>query len=158
MSLGVLRMECTYLSLTIFARASSNVNDFNCRNKALTTKLLRQGCQYHKLRKTVSKFYRRHSGLVEKYNASLRKLLQQGISESEFYADLVYRTRKTIGKSNFSEQFRQLINRYERIKYNLYIMLETASLVVNPIKVDRYVSRFNSTTVVRVSDSMTVSS
>ena len=26
-----------------FARASSNVSDFNCRNKALTVKLLRQG-------------------------------------------------------------------------------------------------------------------
>ena len=66
--------------LTRFARASSNVNDFNCRHKALTAKLLRQGYRYHKLRKTFSKFYRRHSGLVEKYNVSLRKLLQQGIS------------------------------------------------------------------------------
>ena len=44
-----------------FARASSSVSDFNCRNRALTTKLLRQGYRYHKLRKTFSKFYRRHS-------------------------------------------------------------------------------------------------
>ena len=55
-----------YISQLIrFARASSNVSDFNCRNKALTAKLLRQGYLYHKLRKTFSKFYRRHSGLVE---------------------------------------------------------------------------------------------
>ena len=55
-----------YISQLIrFARASS-VSDFNCRNKALTAKLLRQGYRYHKLRKTFSKLYRRHSGLVEK--------------------------------------------------------------------------------------------
>ena len=62
-----------YVSQLIrFARASSSVSDFNCRNKALTAKLLRQGYRYHKLRKTFSKFYRRHSGLVEKYNVSRR--------------------------------------------------------------------------------------
>ena len=56
-----------YISQLIrFARASSNVSDFNCRNKTLTAKLLRQGSRYRKLRKTFSKFYRRHSGLVEK--------------------------------------------------------------------------------------------
>ena len=48
-----------------FARASSNVSDFCCRNKALTAKLLKQGYRYHKLRKDFSKFYRRHSELVK---------------------------------------------------------------------------------------------
>ena len=47
-----------------FARASSNVSGFNCRNKALTAKLLKQGYRYHKLRKAFSKFYRLHSELV----------------------------------------------------------------------------------------------
>ena len=148
-----------YISQFIrFARASSSVSDFNCRNKALTAKLLRQGYRYHKLRKTFSKFYRRHSGLVEKYNVSLRKLLQQGISEPEFYGDLGYRIRKIVGKSNFSEQFRKVINRYKRIGYNSYIMRQTACLVMNPIMVDDYASLFNCTAVVRVSDSMTASS
>ena len=91
------------------------LSDFECLDKALTAKLLRQGYHYHKLRKTFSKFYRRHSGLVEKYNVSLMKLLQQGISEPEFYGDLVYSIRKIVGKSNFSEQFRKLIYRYKRI-------------------------------------------
>ena len=54
-----------YISQLIrFPSASSSVSDFNCRNKALTAKLLRQGYRYHKLRKTFSKFYRRHNGLV----------------------------------------------------------------------------------------------
>ena len=50
--------------------------------------------RYFKLRKAFSKFYRRHSALLEKYSVSLKILLQQGISESEFYGDLVYRFKK----------------------------------------------------------------
>ena len=50
-----------YISQLIrFARVSSHVVDFNARNKSLTAKLLQQGYRYHKLRKTFSKFYRRH--------------------------------------------------------------------------------------------------
>ena len=64
---------------------------FNYRNKALTAKPLRQGYRYFKLRKAFSKFDRRHSALVEKYSVSLKTLQQQGISEPEFYGDLVYR-------------------------------------------------------------------
>ena len=84
-----------YISQRIrFARASSNLSDFNCRNKALTAKLLKQGYRYFKFRKAFSKFYRRHNALVEKYNVSLKTLLQKGISEPEFYGDLVYRFKK----------------------------------------------------------------
>ena len=146
-----------YISQLIrFARASSNFNDFNYRNKALTAKLLRQGYRYFNLRKAFSKFYRRHSALLEKYSVSLKTLLQQGISE--FYGDLVYRFRKIVGKSNFSEQFRKLINRYKRIGYSLDIMRQTACLALNPIIVDGYASLFNCTTAVRASDPMTASS
>ena len=138
-----------------FARASSNVSDFNCRNKALTAKLLKQGYRYHKLRKAFSKFYRRHSELVENYNVSLRKLLQQGILEPEFYGDIVYRIRNIVRKYNFSEQFRKLINRYKRIAYNPYVMRQTACLVINPTSIDSYASLFNCTTAGQASDSMT---
>ena len=56
-----------YISQFIrFARASSNLKDFNYRNKAL-----RQGYRYFKLRKAFSKFYRRHSALLEKNIASV---------------------------------------------------------------------------------------
>ena len=42
-----------YISQLIrFARACSYVADFNTWNKLLTQKLLKQGCRYHKLRKT----------------------------------------------------------------------------------------------------------
>ena len=148
-----------YISQLIrFARASSNLNDFNNRNKALTAKLLRQGFRYFKLRKSFSKFYRRHSAFLAKYSVSLKTLLQQEISEPEFYGDLAYRFKKIVGKSNFSEQFRKLINRYKRIGYSLDIMRQTACLVVNPVIVDSYASLFNCMTAFRASDSMTASS
>ena len=91
-------------------------------------------------------------------STSLKTFLQQGISEPEFYGDLVYIFRKSVGKSKFSEQFRKLINRYKRIDYRLDIMQQTACLVVNPIIVDGYASLFNCTAAVRASDSMTASS
>ena len=46
-----------YISQPIrFARASSNLNDFNYCNKALTAKVLRQGYRYFKLRKAFPNF------------------------------------------------------------------------------------------------------
>ena len=79
-----------YISQLIrFARVSSHVDDFNTRNKVLTAKLLRQGYIYHKLHKAFSKFYRRHFDIVSEYNVGWKTLLQ-GLSEPEFYGDLVY--------------------------------------------------------------------
>ena len=141
-----------YISHLIrFARAFSNFSDFNCRNNALTAKRLRQGYRYFTLRKAFSKFYRGHSAWVEKYNVSLKTLLQQGISEPKFYGDLVYRFRKIVGKSNFPEKFRKLMNLYKRIGYNLDIMRQTTCLVINPVIVDGYAPFFNCTTAVRAS-------
>ena len=112
-----------YISQLIrFARASSNLSDFNCRNKDLTAKLLRQDYRYFKLRKAFSKFYWRRSALVEKYNVGLKTLLQQGNLNQKIYGDKVYRFRQIVGKSNFSKQFRKLINHYKRIGYSLDIM------------------------------------
>ena len=49
-----------YISQLIrFTRASINLSDFNCSNKALSAKLLRQGYRYFKRLKGFSKFYRR---------------------------------------------------------------------------------------------------
>ena len=55
-----------YVSQLIgFARISSTLSDFKCRNEALTAKHLRQGYRYFKLSKAFSKFYCRHNALVE---------------------------------------------------------------------------------------------
>ena len=97
-----------YISQLIrFARVSSHVADFNACNKSLTAKLLQQGYQYHKLQKTFSKFYRRHYDLVSKFNVELKTILHQGLSEPEFYGDLVYKFKKIVGRADFSDQFRK---------------------------------------------------
>ena len=99
-----------YISQLIrFARASSYVADFNTRNKLLTQKLLEQGYQYHKLRKTFLKFYRRHYDLISKFQVRLKSLLRQGLSKPDFYCDLVYKLKKIVGSNNFSVQFIKII-------------------------------------------------
>ena len=70
----------------------------------------------------------------------------------------MYRFIKIVGKSNFSEQFRKLINRYKRIGYSLDILRRTACLVVGPVIVDGCASLFYCTAAVRASDWMTASS
>ena len=144
-----------YISQLIrFARVSSHVVDFNARNKSLTAKLLQQGYRYHKLRKTFSKFYRRHYELVSKFSVGLKALLHQGLSEPEFYGDLVYKFKKIVGRAGFSDQFRKkIIVRYKRIGYNINIMRQSACLVFNPIMVNNFASLFNCTPVGRASDS-----
>ena len=144
-----------YISQLIrFARICNHVTDFNARNKCLTAKLLQQGYRYHKLRKTFSKFYRRHYELISKYNVGLKTLLSEGLSEPEFYGDLVYKFKKLKGINDFSFQFRKIITRYKRIGYNLNVMRQSACLVFNPIMVNNYAAFFNCTPVGRASDSM----
>ena len=92
-----------YISQLIrFARVSSHVDDYNTRNKVLAAKLLTQGYRYHKLRN-----YRRHFDIVSKYNVGLKTLLLQGLSEPEFYGDLVYKFGKIMGKNDFPYHFKK---------------------------------------------------
>ena len=98
-----------YISQLIrFARVCSHVDDFNTRNKCLTAKLLKQGYRYHKIRKAFSEFYRRHYELISKINVGLKLLLHQGLSEPEFYGDLVYKFKQIWGMTDFSAQFRKI--------------------------------------------------
>ena len=136
-----------YISQLIrFARASSHVTDFNNRNKFLTAKLLKQGYRYHKLRKAFSK-----------YHVTLKKLMQKGICNPEFYGDLVYKFKKIIGNPNFSNLLKRIVNRFKRAGYSLDIIRQTACLVFNPIMVEGYAALFCCTAVVQASDSMTAS-
>ena len=99
---------------------------FHLKNN-VNLKLLEQGYRYHKLRKAISKFYRRHFELIEKYQVSLKKLMQQGICNSAFYGDLVYKFEKIVGNPNFSDLFKRIVNRFKRAGYNLdNIMRQTA--------------------------------
>ena len=110
-------MEFFFISQLIrFARASSYVTDFNTDNKLLTQKLVKQGYRYHKLCKTFSKFYRRYYDLISKFQVGLKSLLRQGLSEPEFYGDLVYKLKKKIVSSNnFIAQFIKIMSHYKKI-------------------------------------------
>ena len=142
-----------YISQLIrFARVSSHVYDFNTRNKVLTANLLRQGYRYHKILKAFSTFYRRHFNIVSKYNVGMKTLLLQGLSEPEFYEELVYKSKKIIGKSDFPYHLKKIIVRYKKIGYDMNVLRQTACLVVNPIKVNSFAYLFNCTTVGRASD------
>ena len=78
-----------------------------------------------------------------KYNIGLKTLLQWGISEPLFYGDLVYKFKRIVRKSNFSDQFKKIIKRYKTVGYNLDIMRQSACIVVNPITVYSYGFLFN---------------
>ena len=117
--LAVLLIGLYMKHLIRFARVCNHVADFSAQNKCLTAKFLQQCYRYHKLRKTFSKFYRRHFELISKFNVGLKTLLREGISEPEFYGGLVYKFKKLIGRDDFSFQFRKIITRYRRIVYNL---------------------------------------
>ena len=101
-----------------------------------------------------SKFCRRHYELISKFNVGLKSLLHQGLSKPEFYGGLVYKFKKIWGMTDFSDQFRKSIMRYDRIGYNLNVLRQFASLVINPIKFDGYAALLNCTPVDRASDSM----
>ena len=75
----------------------------------------------------------------------LKSLLHQGLSEPEFYGDLVYKFKEIVGRADFSDQFRKIIVRYKRIGYNINITRQSACLVFNPIAVNNFASLFNCT-------------
>ena len=110
--------EVYIFQLICFARASSHVAVSKTRSKLLTQKLLKQCHRYHKLRKTFSKFYRRYYDLISKFQVGLKSLLRQGISESEFYDDLVYKMKKNVG----SAQLIKINAHYIKIGYNINVL------------------------------------
>ena len=72
-----------------------------------------------------------------------KSLLRQGLSEPEFYGDLVYKLKKIVGSNNFSAQFIKIISHYKKIGYNINVLQQTACLVVNPIMVCNFAFLFN---------------
>ena len=89
-----------------------------------------------------------------KFNVGLKSLLHQGLSEPEFYGDLVYKFKRIRGMTDFSDQFRKSKMRYKRIGYYLNVMRQSPCLFIYPIMVDGFATLFNCTPVNRAPDSM----
>ena len=89
---------------------------------------------------------------MSKYNVGLKTVLLQGLSESEFDGDLVYKFGKIVGKYDFPYHFKTIIVCCIKIGHNIAVLRHPACLVVNPIKVNSFAYLFNCTTVGRTSD------
>ena len=59
-----------------------------------------------------------------------------------------------MGRTDFSDQFRNITICYKRIGFDLNAMRQCACLVIYPITVDNFAAIYNCTSVDRVSDSM----
>ena len=70
-----------------------------------------------------------NSESIVKYNIGLKNRLQQGILELRFYGALVYKFKRIVGKQNFSDQLKKIVNGYIRVGYNLYVIRQSACLV-----------------------------
>ena len=55
-----------------------------------------------------------------------KSLLDQGLSEPELYGALVYKFKKIMGRTNFSDQFRKITIRHKHIGYDLNVMRQSA--------------------------------
>ena len=67
---------------------------------------------------------------MSKYNVGLKTLLLQGLSEPEFYGDLVYKFRKIIVKCDFPYHFKKIIVRYKMFCYNMFCDRRRAWLLI----------------------------
>ena len=90
------------------------------------------------------------------FNIGLKSLLHQGLSEPEFYGDLVYKLKEIVGSNIFSAHFIKMINYHKKLGYNINALREIACLVVNPIAIGNFAFLFNCTPAGRTSDSITV--
>ena len=87
--------------------------------------------------------------MISKFQVGLKSLLQQELSEPDFYDDLVYKLKKIVGSKEFSAQFIKTISHYKKIDYNINVLQQTACLVVSPITVCNFAFPFNCTLVGR---------
>ena len=94
--------------------------------------------------------------MISKFQVGLKSLLRQGLSEPDFYGDLVYKLKRIVGSNNFSAQFIKIIFHYKKIGFNINVLQHTACLVVNPITIGNFAFLFNCMPVGQTSDSMMV--
>ena len=81
--------------------------------------------------------------MISKFQVGLKSLLCQGLSEPDFYGDLVYKLKKIVGSNNFSAHFIKIISHYKKIGYNINVLQQTACLVVKVSKGAKIRNRYN---------------
>ena len=94
--------------------------------------------------------------MISKFQFRHLSPLREGLSEPEFYGDLVYKLKKIVGSNNCSAYFIEIISHFKKFGYNINVLQQTECLVVNQVTVGNFAFLFNCTPVGRTSDSMTV--
>ena len=80
--------------------------------------------------------------------------MHRGLSEPEFYGDLVCEFEEIEGGADFSGRFGEVVVRCERVGYGINMVRRSACLVFDPIAVGGFASLFGCAPVGRASDSM----
>ena len=70
----------------------------------------------------ISKYYRRYYDLISKFQVGPKSLLCQGLSEPEFYGDLMYTLKRIVGSYVFAAKFTKIISHYKTIGYNINVL------------------------------------
>ena len=81
--------------------------------------------------------------MIAQFQVGLKSLLRQGLSEPEFYGDLVNKSKKIVDSYNFSAQFIKLISHYKKIGFNINVLQQTLCLVVILVKIGNFAFLFN---------------
>ena len=114
-----------------------------CLTSIFTVIHLQQCYRYYKLRSAPpppppqKKKKKRHYESVSNFKVGLKPLLQQGLSEPEFYGDLF---KEIVSRAVFSDQIRKLTIRGNCIGYNINVMWQNACFAVNPITLNKFSS------------------
>ena len=123
-----------YISqLVRFDRCCTRVFNFHSKNLQITSKLLTQGYRYHKLRKTLGKFFRSYYELLSKFGAiSFQEYVSKGITQPVVYGNLVYKVTRVKGEKNFISSGSKIVKRLRRRQYDPVIIERTIGLVFGP--------------------------
>ena len=87
-------IRCMYFSTCPLQYIDSAILDFNERNLCITSKLLSQWFHYHTLVYTFTKFYHKYKDIILKFGCTCRKLIKYGLSQPNFYGNVVNKARK----------------------------------------------------------------
>jgi hypothetical protein len=79
-------------------------------------------------RKYFTKFYNRNFDLISKFKSDLKTPLRQGISQPDFYGDVVYKLRKILDHCIFSVVFTKIIKRFIKMGFS-----STVSIFPSPL-------------------------
>ena len=97
-----------------------------------------------------------YQNLIRDSNLFLNKAYRKVNFMATLCTNLRKLFKKIVGRNDFSDQFKKVIIRDERIGYNMNVMRQTACLVVNPIMVNNFAVLFSCTPAGRASDVMMV--